>query len=52
MSGKRIVDSKMQYRKENVPMGLPGFSEYAIWQTEEEQVQQARLYLDKMEKIQ
>ena len=41
MSGKRIVDSKMQYRKENVPMGLPGFSEYAIWQTEEEQVQQA-----------
>lgn len=46
MSGKQIIDSKMQYRKENVPMGLPGISEYEIWQTEEEQVRYVRKRLD------
>jgi len=46
MSGKKVLDSRMQYRKENVPMGLPGISEYEIWQTEESQVRSVRQQLD------
>lgn len=38
MSGKRVLESKMVYRKENVPMGLPAFSEFEIWQTDGEKV--------------
>lgn len=41
MSGKVTLDSKMRYRKENVNMGLPGISEYEIWQTSEELVREA-----------
>lgn len=41
MSGKVTLDSPMQYRKEDVSMGLPSLSEYEIWQTSEEAVKAA-----------
>lgn len=41
MSGKKILDSRMEFRREGVPMGIPGFSEFEIWQTDTEQVRQA-----------
>ena len=42
MSGKRIVESGMRYRKDGVSMGLPGFSEYEIWRTDREKICAAR----------
>ena len=42
MSGKVTLSSKMRYRKEDVNMGLPGISEYEIWQTSEELVREAK----------
>ena len=42
MSGKKIIDSGMKYRKEQVNMGMPGMSEYEIYRTDEEQVRRAR----------
>lgn len=41
MSGKRIIDSRMKFRREGVPMGIPGFSEFEIWQTDSRQVKKA-----------
>lgn len=41
MSGKRVVDSRMEFRREGVPMGIPGFSEFEIWQTDPRQVREA-----------
>lgn len=38
MSGKKIVESKMQFRNPLVSMGIPGMSEYEIWQTEQAQI--------------
>lgn len=38
MSGKKALASRMEYRKENVPMGLPAFSEFEIWQTDGEKI--------------
>ena len=35
LSGKQVLDSRMTFRREGVPMGLPGFSEFEIWQTSE-----------------
>lgn len=49
MSGKRVLASKMEYRKENVPMGLPAFSEFEIWQTDGEKVAQAAEILKMMQ---
>ncbi len=34
MSGKRIKNSGMLFRNPNVSMGLPGMSEYEIWETD------------------
>lgn len=50
MSGKIVVNSKMQYRKSEVSMGLPSLSEYEIWQTAEDDVKEARKVLDELEK--
>ena len=36
MSGKKTCDSRMEYRREGVPMGLPGISEFEVWRTDEE----------------
>ena len=34
LSGKKTLASGMTYRREGVPMGLPGFDEFSIWQTD------------------
>lgn len=46
MSGKEVLQSSMEYRKEGVPMGLPSFSEFEIWRTSEEKVRRAKEVLD------
>lgn len=46
MSGKRDVESGMGFRREGVPMGLPGLDEWHIQQTDAEAVKAARKALD------
>lgn len=46
MSGKMKLDSQMQYRKENVDMGMPGIGEYDIFRTDEKQIRKARTLMD------
>jgi copper homeostasis protein len=46
MSGKTEIPSAMTLRKEGVPMGLPGFDEWHIQQTGEDNVREARIALD------
>lgn len=46
MSGKQVLDSRMTFRREGVPMGLPGFSEFDIWQTDEATIREVRTILD------
>ena len=46
MSGKTDVESGMVFRREGVPMGIPGFDEWHISVTSEENVRAARLALD------
>ena len=41
MSGKIVKDSAMEFRRPGVPMGLPGISEYEIWQTSEQLIREA-----------
>lgn len=41
MSGKKVEPSAMEYRREGVPMGLPGISEFEIWRTDEKEVRRA-----------
>ncbi len=49
MSGKVVKDSRMEFRREGVPMGIPGFSEFDIWQTDEENVRRAVKVLEGLE---
>lgn len=46
MSGKRDVESAMRFRREGVPMGLPGLDEWHTQQTDEAAVRAARAALD------
>ncbi len=46
MSGKKIVESSMRFRRENIPMGLPGLDEWHIQQTDPDTVRAARKALD------
>ena len=46
MSGKREIESGMRFRREGVPMGLPGLDEWHIQQTDEAAVRAARAVLD------
>ncbi len=46
MSGKMELESAMVFRREGVPMGLPGLDEWHIQQTNPEAVRQARIALD------
>lgn len=48
MSGKTVKESRMQFRREGVPMGLPGFDEYKIWQTSEENIKAASRILKEL----
>lgn len=47
MSGKTEVESGMQFRREGVPMGLPGLDEWHLQYTSEAAVRAARLALDR-----
>lgn len=47
-SGKRIKQSSMEYRKENVNMGLKEFSEFEILETDENLVEEVADYLSKL----
>ena len=46
MSGKMELESGMRFRREGVPMGLPGLDEWHIQQTDPESVRAARAALD------
>ncbi len=46
MSGKEEIESGMVFRREGVPMGIPGFDEWHISRTSEEKVRAARKVLD------
>lgn len=46
MSGKMLVESGMRFRREGVPMGLPGLDEWHIQQTDAQAVRAARNVLD------
>ena len=46
MSGKVEVESGMRFRRDGVPMGLPGLDEWHIQQTSAEAVRAARAALD------
>ena len=47
MSGKTELESGMRFRREGVPMGLPGLDEWHIQQTDEKAVKAAREALDR-----
>lgn len=47
MSGKKILESNMLYRNPTVSMGIPGMSEYEIWQTDPEEISAAKKLLTK-----
>ena len=46
LSGKKILQSKMQYRNPRVNMGLPTLSEYEIIQTDANEIRAAKLVMD------
>lgn len=46
MSGKTDIESGMRFRRQGVPMGLPGLDEWHIQQTDKEKVRVARIALD------
>ena len=46
MTGKRVIDSEMQFRKDGVNMGLPMLSEYEIWRTEADNIRAAKKVLE------
>ena len=46
MSGKMELESGMIFRREGVPMGLPGLDEWHIQQTDPAAVQAARIVMD------
>lgn len=48
MSGKVTRDSAMTFRRDSVSMGLPGLSEYEIWETKEQNIREARRVLDSL----
>lgn len=46
LSAKTTLASEMVFRREGVPMGLPGFDEYSLWRTDADRVRAARVALD------
>lgn len=51
MSGKRVKDSVMAFRRSDVSMGLPGLSEYELWETDPQAVCQAAEILRGLESV-
>jgi len=47
MSGKKILESGMEYRNKRVFMGIPGMSEYEIYRTDEAEIARAVEVLEK-----
>lgn len=45
LSAKEVLDSGMEYRKQGVPMGIPGMDEYSIFRTDAKVVAEARRLL-------
>lgn len=45
MSGKKVLESRMQFRNPHVSMGIPGMSEYQIWETDSQAVANVRQLL-------
>lgn len=45
MSGKKVIESGMRYRNPDVSMGAASLDEYAIWQTDAEEIRKAKLAL-------
>ena len=45
LSGKKLVESGMRFRREGVPMGLPGLDEWHIQQTDADAVRAAKAAL-------
>lgn len=41
-SGKTLIESRMVFRREGVPMGLPGLDEWHIQQTDSENIRQCK----------
>lgn len=48
MSGKAVLNSKMEYRNAEINMGAASVSEYEIWQTSEERVRAAKRILESL----
>ena len=48
MSGKITLESEMKYRKHDVNMGVASLSEYEIWRTSSERVEEAKMVLNKL----
>ena len=48
MTGKRVIDSEMQFRKDGVNMGLPMLSEYEIWRTDVDNIRAAKKVLEQI----
>lgn len=48
MSGKKVMDSAMEYRKEGVSMGLPSISEYELMRTDEAKVREVKELLERL----
>lgn len=48
LSGKRVLSSRMIFRREGVPMGIAGCSEFELWQTSEDAIRAARQALDQL----
>ena len=48
MSGKKVLDSAMKYRKEGVSMGLPSISEYELMRTDEAKVKEVKELLERL----
>ena len=46
MSGKTEIESAMVFRRQGVPMGLPGLDEWHIQQTDAQAIREARAALD------
>lgn len=46
MSGKANIESGMRFRREGVPMGIPGLDEWHIQQTDESNIRAARIVVD------
>ena len=46
MSGKKTLESKMEYRNSKVSMGLPSLSEYEIIQTDVQEILAAKLIMN------